>query len=132
MIAGLVFIQMISCGMFFCVSVPFGHRSYVDYRELLTDAGLVLQQVLPAPKTIDEFTTPKLIPRVLHQTYRSKYLPKAAKKLVQTWREKNGENWQIRFYDDAACLNFVKREFPEYLEAYLSLPKDVERADFFR
>lgn len=39
---------------------------------------------------------------------------------------------QVRFYDDVAATNFVRREFPEYLEAYLSLPKDVERADFFR
>jgi len=39
---------------------------------------------------------------------------------------------QVRFWDDVACFNFVRQEFPEYLEAYLRLPKDVERADFFR
>jgi hypothetical protein len=39
---------------------------------------------------------------------------------------------QVRFYSDDAALSFVRREFPEYFEAYLSLPKDVERADFFR
>lgn len=31
-----------------------------------------------------------------------------------------------------ACLAFVKREFPEYLDAYRGLAKDVERSDFFR
>lgn len=39
---------------------------------------------------------------------------------------------QVRFYSDDAALTFVRREFPEYFEAYLNLPKDVERADFFR
>lgn len=39
---------------------------------------------------------------------------------------------QVRFYSDEAALTFVRREFPEYFEAYLNLPKDVERADFFR
>ena len=50
---------------------------------------------------------------------------------MQSWRREN-EDWEIRFYDDAACLSFVQREFPEYLEAYKALPKDVERSDFFR
>jgi hypothetical protein len=39
---------------------------------------------------------------------------------------------QVRFYSDDAAMTFVRREFPEYFEAYLHLPKDVERADFFR
>jgi mannosyltransferase OCH1-like enzyme len=39
---------------------------------------------------------------------------------------------QVRFYSDDAALTFVRREFPEYFEAYLNLPRDVERADFFR
>jgi hypothetical protein len=39
---------------------------------------------------------------------------------------------QVLFYSDDAALTFVRREFPEYFEAYLNLPKDVERADFFR
>lgn len=39
---------------------------------------------------------------------------------------------QVRFYSYDAALSFVRREFPEYFEAYLSLPKDMERADFFR
>jgi mannosyltransferase OCH1-like enzyme len=29
-------------------------------------------------------------------------------------------------------LDFVRREFPEYLDAYRRLRKDVERSDFFR
>ena len=29
-------------------------------------------------------------------------------------------------------MDFVSREFPEYLAAYRALPKHVERSDFFR
>lgn len=50
---------------------------------------------------------------------------------MQSWRRLN-PGWEIRFYDDEACLEFVSREFPEYLEAYRVLPKHVERSDFFR
>lgn len=30
------------------------------------------------------------------------------------------------------CLEFVRREFPQYLDAYRRLARGVERADFFR
>ena len=74
---------------------------------------------------------PKLIPKIIHQTYKSMRVPEAMKPFMASWRLKN-QDWEIRFYDDAACLSFVQREFPEYLEAYKALPKDVERSDFFR
>ena len=74
---------------------------------------------------------PKLIPKIIHQTYKSVRVPEAMKPYMASWRLKN-QDWEIRFYDDAACLSFVQREFPEYLEAYKGLPKDVERSDFFR
>lgn len=131
MIAVMVFIQAISCGLFFCVTLPFGRRHYVEYRDLAEEVGLPSEPFVQ-PKGRPEMSAPKLIPRVIHQTYRSKHVPQASKQLMPSWHDKNGDLWQVRFYDDAACMNFVRREFPEYLEAYLNLPKDVERADFFR
>ena len=74
---------------------------------------------------------PKLIPRVIHQTYRSGAVPAHLRPLMYSWRRAN-EDWEIRFYDDEACAAFVAREFPEYLDAYRGLAKDVERSDFFR
>ncbi|KIY94887.1 hypothetical protein MNEG_13074, partial [Monoraphidium neglectum] len=149
-IALLVFVQAVSCGMFFCVAVPFGHRaSYVDVRDIVSDVPLTQQAAAaggaaaaasaaagaallphhgPPPAVL---STPKLIPRIVHQTYRSKRFPRGVRPLVRSWRAVNGDGWEVRFYDDVAAVSFVRREFPEYLEAYLALPKDVERADFF-
>lgn len=75
--------------------------------------------------------TPKLIPKIFHQTYMTHKVPPAIEPLMQSWRLHNPD-WNFRFYDDEACLDFVAREFPEYLEAYKGLPKNVERSDFFR
>ncbi len=50
---------------------------------------------------------------------------------MASWKNAN-PGWEVRFYDDNACIEFVKREFPEYFDAYKRLPKDVERSDFFR
>ena len=72
------------------------------------------------------------IPRLMHQTYASeRAVPSRLKELRESWRRFN-PGWEPRFYDDAQCLAFVEAEFPEYAEAYRGLPKDVERADFFR
>jgi Glycosyltransferase sugar-binding region containing DXD motif len=75
---------------------------------------------------------PKFIPRVIHQTYPSlERLPRDVMAIRQTWIRLN-PGWEVRFWDDASCLEFVHREFPEYYRAYVALPKNVERADFFR
>lgn len=71
------------------------------------------------------------IPRVLHQTYRSSRVPSHFKALQESWRTFN-KGWEVHFYTDDDCLDFVASEFPEYLEAFQGLEKDVERADFFR
>eukprot|EP00775_Hariotina_reticulata_P008242 gene8242-8432_t len=146
MIALLVFLQAVSCGLFFCVTLPFGHRPYVDYKDLITEidqriavsskAAAGSTAVLPSLGGVAasqlQATGPKLIPRVVHQTYRSRHVPAAVRQLMRSWQAVNGHNWQVRFYHDEACSTFVRGEFPEYLEAYMSLPKDIERADFFK
>ena len=74
---------------------------------------------------------PKLIPRIIHQTYKTSGIPSNIKVLMHSWRRQN-EDWEIRFYDDEACMKFVQWEFPEYLEAYRSLSNNIERSDYFR
>ena len=76
-------------------------------------------------------TNKKYIPKIIHQTYASQALSSRMRKLVDSWRLLN-PGWEIRFYDDEACLDFVTQQFPEYLDAYVNLPKSVERSDFFR
>jgi hypothetical protein len=122
----LVLLQAVSCGMFFCVELPFSRRLHIDYGELVTDAVLLVstpavaaaaaaagpgsgvaaaagaaaassqaaaaggQAGLPSPLIF-----PKLIPRVMHQTYRSSRLPSAARALMRSWQEQNGDTWQV-------------------------------------
>eukprot|EP00955_Chlamydomonas_euryale_P041850 352135-Chlamydomonas_euryale.AAC.6 len=76
---------------------------------------------------------PMLIPRLVHQTYKSRRLPSGlASVIASSWLEQNGPSWEYRLWDDESCLAMVGTEFPEYLDAYKSLPNNVERADFFR
>jgi mannosyltransferase OCH1-like enzyme len=41
-------------------------------------------------------------------------------------------DYEYCFFDDAAIADFVKREFPEYLDAFARFPFPIQRVDFFR
>ena len=74
----------------------------------------------------------KLIPRIIHQTYKSrKALTERDRAMMQTWSDMNPD-WETRFYEDEDCAAFVNEHFPEYFEAYSGLTKKVEQSDFFR
>ena len=74
---------------------------------------------------------PKRIPQILHQTYWTPNLADSVKHWPTSWRKLNLQ-WEARFYNDQDCMDFVEKYFPQYMAAYTSLPKPVERADFFR
>ncbi|GLC37790.1 hypothetical protein PLESTB_001477000 [Pleodorina starrii] len=128
----LIMLQLLSCGPV-CDVLPVGRASYIDLREVFTEFRLFNQPQGGSRNAVKEAEpAPMLIPRTIHQTYRTRQLSPTLRAVRQSWARVNGPGWQLRFYDDEACIAFVRREFPEYLDAYLSLPKDVERSDFFR
>ena len=72
------------------------------------------------------------IPKLIIQTGKSKTeLSHRQKKWISSWLATNPD-YEYRFYDDQDCLDMIEMEFPQYMEAYLALPKPVEKADFFR
>jgi len=73
----------------------------------------------------------KLIPRIIHQTYKTQKVKSKHQLGIQSWKL-NNPNWAYKFYDDADCLDLVAQEFPQWFDAYMALPLAVERADFFR
>lgn len=122
MIIGLVItFHAASCGYFFCVRFPglleLPGNIYDDVSDIYILSGG--PRVTPSFRTpaIPRNHDPKLIPQIIHQTYKSNKVPNSVRPMMQSWRLAN-PNWEIRFYDDEACLEFVQHEFPEYLEAY--------------
>ncbi len=73
----------------------------------------------------------KNIPKIIHQTWKSKEIPNKISECITTWQKLNPD-FEHRFYDNEDCLQFVKKHYSQYVDAYLSLPKPVEKADFFR
>jgi mannosyltransferase OCH1-like enzyme len=74
------------------------------------------------------------IPLIIHQTWKTKDLDNIDKKFlkgINSWKQLNPE-FEHRLYDDADCLNFIKSEYPMYLDFYESLELPVQKADIFR
>ena len=71
------------------------------------------------------------IPKIIHQTWKSRDLPDNYKNYSNSWKDKHPD-WEYCFYDDIDCENFVKEFFPQFLEIYNSMEKPVMKADMFR
>jgi len=71
------------------------------------------------------------IPKIIHQTWKNHKLTPDYQKFVNSWKRLH-PTWEYRFYDDDDCLKLVKTHFPQFLNAYNSLPTPVMKADMFR
>ena len=76
--------------------------------------------------------SPPRMPRVLHQTFPSwgELKPRQLRSM-ETWRRLN-PTYEIRYWTDSDCEEFVRTIFPELLPSFVGLARAVERADFFR
>jgi hypothetical protein len=94
------------------------HRSRIQYNG--DHSWLVIQPVKNATE----------IPRVIHQTYKSKHLihPKVAKNMALF-----APGYERKVYDDDDIKKFLQTHFhPRVLQAFSSLQKGAHKADLFR
>jgi len=71
------------------------------------------------------------IPMIIHQTWKTSDIPEIFQKYQQTWMT-NHPGWEYRFYNDHDCRQYVKKKYPELLELYDHLPRQIQRIDIFR
>jgi len=72
-----------------------------------------------------------LIPRIVHQTWKDRDVPKRFSKYMASWR-KIHPDWEFKFWTDADLAEVVAARYPEYREMYLAYPKPIMRADLGR
>jgi len=72
------------------------------------------------------------IPKIIHQTFKSKKLPWLTKWYINR-QIKNNPNYSYEFYDDARILEFLNINYDgETVDAYQKLNIGAAKADFFR
>ena len=84
---------------------------------------------MPSPKDGPLRDIPTLIPKIIHRMDKSN--TPTFNEHEDSWRRLN-PGWTMKVWNDKLGLKFVRQAFPEYLDAYQHLGKNIERSDFFR
>ena len=72
-----------------------------------------------------------MIPKIIHQTARTKHLSWEERRLAARLRTML-PGWRYRLWDDADNLALMRDQFPEYAAAYDAIPFGVAKADVAR
>lgn len=72
-----------------------------------------------------------MIPKIIHQTAKTNDIPDVWKK-YQLKVQALHPDWEYRLWTDEDNLAFVETEYPEYLDLFINLPKNIMRADVIR
>lgn len=71
------------------------------------------------------------IPKIIWQTMKTNQVPVFMKNYSDTWTVLNPE-YEYRFCDDADIIQFLKKDFPDYLSGYTKLKYGASKADLWR
>jgi mannosyltransferase OCH1-like enzyme len=72
-----------------------------------------------------------MIPKLLHQTSKDGSVPASCRGYQEKVRTLHPD-WQYQLWSDQDNLQFVRDQFPDMLELYQNLPKNIMRADVIR
>ncbi|MBB5754533.1 glycosyltransferase [Prosthecomicrobium pneumaticum] len=72
-----------------------------------------------------------MIPKIIHQTWKSADVPEAFRAWQAGWRARHPD-WDYRLWTDRDLLVFVAAHYPEHLASFTAYRNGVERADAAR
>jgi mannosyltransferase OCH1-like enzyme len=72
-----------------------------------------------------------MIPKLIHQTSKTEEVAANCVPYQHKLRELHPD-WKYRLWTDADNLEFVSKEYPEFLDIFVKLPKNIMRADVIR
>lgn len=72
-----------------------------------------------------------MIPRIIHQTYKTTDLPWFFKK-GQDSAKRHMPDWKYRFWTDEDLDRLVREDYPQFYERWLGLDKQIKRVDTAR
>lgn len=87
----------------------------------------VSEDPLKGGREVEDYPVPKLI----HQTWKDKNIPKKWKKAQQSCID-NHKDYTYKLWTDEEGLDLIKKEYPWFLKTYQSYPYDIQRVDAVR
>ena len=71
------------------------------------------------------------INKIIHQTWKDNNIPDKWKNSIPSFK-KNHPEWKHMYSTDKDIRNFVKLNYPKYLDMFDRYPYNIQRADFIR
>ncbi len=71
------------------------------------------------------------IPRIIHQTWKTKEVPVVYLDWVKSWLL-NNDDWEYWFWTDRDMIWFMAERYPQFLDLFQNYPEIGHRVDAFR
>jgi mannosyltransferase OCH1-like enzyme len=72
-----------------------------------------------------------MIPKIIHQTWKTREIPQQWQSAVQTCKAMHPD-YEYILWTHETMAEFVKREYPDFLQTYTGYKYDIQRCDAFR
>lgn len=76
-------------------------------------------------------TNTQMIPKIIHQTWKTASVPQHLIGYVETWTRHHPE-WEYRLWTDEDNLQLVREHYPQYMLLYQHFHSGIQRADLAR
>ncbi|MCJ1375520.1 hypothetical protein MMC20_006757 [Loxospora ochrophaea] len=94
-------------------------------------ADAIHRAEIPAPNSPLIDTRPQLIPKIIHQTYINESIPRPWKEAQQTCLDLH-EDYEYKLWTDDMSREFIKTEYPWFLDTFDNYGQPIQRADSIR
>ncbi|KAG7661103.1 CSH1 [[Candida] subhashii] len=98
------------------------------YDDSFSDALLEVE-LNPVNDIIDK---PQLIPKIIHQTYKTNDIPEIWKAGQQACIDLHKQDYQYMLWTDDTARKFIQEHYPWFLKTWDSYPYPIQRADAIR
>lgn len=71
------------------------------------------------------------VPRIIHQTWRTKEIPPVYHKWSQSWKDLHPD-WDYRLWTDKCIDEFISDKFPWFYDVFIHYDKHIKRVDSWR
>lgn len=72
-----------------------------------------------------------MIPKIIHQTWKTDKVPSEWMAFAQSWR-RHHPDWQYKLWSNADGAEFVEQFYPHFSRTYFAYSRDIQRADAIR
>jgi len=94
----------------------------------------ITKSELPAPDSNRKAAGTQMIPRIIHQTYKNSTIPDVWIEAQKSCRQLHNasEGWEYKLWTDDIMSEWIKKEYPWFVETFEGYPYGIQRADAIR